>query len=79
MIRRQLTLFVPPGRREALEALRRALDPAQVSLIAAHVTLAREDEIAEWDGNTLAARFAAAMAAPLVLEFSAPVAFGGHG
>ncbi|MFN8587868.1 MAG: 2'-5' RNA ligase family protein [Candidatus Eisenbacteria bacterium] len=79
MIRRQLTLFVPPDAAIALEILRRTLDPVQAALIGAHVTLAREDEIAGLDAAALAARVAAAASAPIALEFGAPVAFGGHG
>ncbi|HRG25628.1 MAG TPA: 2'-5' RNA ligase family protein [Chitinophagaceae bacterium] len=41
--RSQLTLFVPEA--SAIEAIRRQYNPVQHSLIAAHVTLCREDEL----------------------------------
>ncbi len=43
-IRRQLTLFISNGN-EAIEKIRETSNPVQFSLIAAHVTLCREDEI----------------------------------
>ena len=46
MTRRQLTLFVPHAEAAPIEALRATLDPVQHALIAAHVTLCREDELA---------------------------------
>jgi 2'-5' RNA ligase len=42
--RQQLTLFVSPGN-DVIETIRATLNPVQHSLIAAHVTLCREDEI----------------------------------
>ncbi len=47
-VRRQLTLFVREPERSPLEAVRQRLDPRQHALIAAHVTLCREDELAPW-------------------------------
>lgn len=44
-IRRQLTLFVPEEQREIIEKIRAEFNPIQYSLISAHVTLCREDEI----------------------------------
>lgn len=44
IIRRQLTLF-PAESNEAIEKIRAAFNPVQYQLIAAHVTLCREDEI----------------------------------
>lgn len=43
-IRRQLTLFIPE-KEEAIEKVRAEFNPMQHNLIAAHVTLCREDEI----------------------------------
>ena len=43
--RTQLTLFVPEA--SAIEAIRRQYNPVQHSLIAAHVTLCREDELTD--------------------------------
>jgi hypothetical protein len=78
-IRRQLTLFVPPAQSAALEAVRRLVDPVQHGLIAAHVTLCRDAELADWDAL---ARRLAALAPPaltLTLRFGAPAHFHGHG
>jgi hypothetical protein len=57
--RRQLTLFVEEPWRSRLQALRRALDLVQASLIAPHVTLCREDEIEQLDQSTIFSRVAA--------------------
>ncbi len=43
--RRQLSLFLPEPERAAFDALRQRFDPFQFSLIPAHVTLARDDEV----------------------------------
>jgi 2'-5' RNA ligase len=43
-IRRQLTLFIE-GSNKNIENIRRHFNPVQFDLIAAHVTLCREDEI----------------------------------
>lgn len=45
--RRQATLFL--SHVPAIEHLRRTFDPRQSALIAAHVTLCREDEVVSWD------------------------------
>lgn len=47
VIRRQLTLFVNPRDSVIIEEIRRKYNPAQYHLIAAHVTLCREDELPE--------------------------------
>jgi 2'-5' RNA ligase superfamily len=77
--RAQLTLFVPAAGAGPIEAVRRMLDPVQFGLIAAHVTLCREDELvglplAQWQQ-----RLALPAAQPLTLTFGAPKAFGTHG
>jgi 2'-5' RNA ligase len=41
----QLTLFVPEKESAVIEAIRSRYNPVQYSLIAAHVTLCREDEL----------------------------------
>lgn len=46
--RRQLTLFLPEAQREAVEAVRRTVDPRQAALIAGHVTLCRDAELQPW-------------------------------
>jgi 2'-5' RNA ligase len=45
--RLQATLFL--GENSLVEAIRNEFNPAQAALIAAHVTLCREDEVADWD------------------------------
>jgi 2'-5' RNA ligase len=75
--RHQLTLFVPPHAAVPIEAVRRAADPVQHGLIAAHVTLGREDELP--DLSELEARLAAAPPPLLTLTFGRAEAFGGHG
>lgn len=77
--RRQLSLFVPSPWRETLDALRADLDPFQAALIAAHVTLCREDEFAEQDEDAILARLQTWESGPLRLEFAAPRRFLGHG
>lgn len=75
----QLTLFVPPVAAEPLEAARRILDPVQASLIAAHVTLCRDEEAGELAPAILQGRIAASDARPITLRFGPPERFGGHG
>jgi len=77
--RRQLTLFVPPPWGPRLDALRRVLDPVQAALIAAHVTLCREDEIAGETASALFSRLTAWADGPLRLAFGPPQRFQGHG
>jgi len=45
----QLTLFVPENESAEIEAIRRPYNPVQHELIAAHVTLCREDELTDLD------------------------------
>lgn len=47
--RLQLTLFVPENSSAAIEEIRSRYNPVQYELIAAHVTLCREDELMELD------------------------------
>ena len=77
MVRRQLTLFVSPGAAPWLEPLRQQLDPLQFALIAAHVTLCREDEIVDLDFEALRDRLAGF--GPLTLTFGPAQRFGLHG
>ena len=76
-VRRQLSLYVPEPQRSAIDAIRAVLDPVQHRLIPAHVTLCREDELADVGADALAGRFAGA--APITLRFGAPERFAGHG
>lgn len=78
-IRRQLTLFVAGPWASRLEALRRALDPVQASLIAAHVTLCREDEIEHIAPFALLSRVESWKEGPITLTFGHPVRFNAHG
>ena len=77
--RDQLTLFVPPPNAAALEATRIMLDPVQASLIAAHVTLCREDEIDKFSSIYLRDRLTASGIKIVTLRFGAPEPFSGHG
>ena len=45
--RRQLSLIVPGAQRSVVEPIRQRLDPIQYSLIPAHVTLCRDNELPE--------------------------------
>lgn len=76
-VRRQLTLFVPVEAAASIELLREKADPVQFALIAAHVTLCREDEFAELELSLLRERLA--HAAPLTLTFGQARRFAGHG
>jgi hypothetical protein len=62
-----------------LEALRRTLDPVQASLIAAHVTVCREDEIEGTSTKALLTRVKSWGKGPITLAFGQPVRFAGHG
>ncbi len=75
--RRQLTLFVPELEARVIEPVRAQLDPVQRRLIAAHVTLCREDELPEIPLERL--RAAALRPEPVTLGFGAPQQFAGHG
>jgi GNAT superfamily N-acetyltransferase/2'-5' RNA ligase len=77
--RTQLSLFVPPEAGDAIDAIRRVVDPVQHRLIPAHVTLCREDELHEVDVAQLASRLRDARLGRLTLRFGAPQRFGGHG
>lgn len=46
-IRRQLSMYAPNGSAKEIEKVRKVVDPIQSSLIPAHVTLCREDELQE--------------------------------
>lgn len=78
-VRRQLTLFAAGPTGDAIERVRAQLDPVQHALIAAHVTLCREDEIEGITVEELGRRLGDAGTTPLTLTFGAPEAFSGHG
>jgi hypothetical protein len=77
--RTQLTLFVPPAAAGEIEGVRALLDPVQARLIAAHITLCREDELAMADFANIKARLAAPHLKPFVLRFGRPQPFYEHG
>lgn len=78
-LRRQLTLFVPEERAVALEAVRRVVDPIQHALIAAHVTLCREDELTDFSTERLLEHLRSGAPGGVTLGFGAPEVFAGHG
>lgn len=47
--RRQLTLFVSKNEVNVIEQIRKKYNPIQYNLIAAHITLCREDELEKWE------------------------------
>lgn len=77
--REQLSLYVPLPASDALETVRRALDPVQHGLIPAHVTLCREDELATVSEEALRRRLESLPAGPLAMVFGSPERFDGHG
>ena len=77
--RRQLSLYVPTPQAEAIDALRRVLDPVQASLIPAHVTLCREDELDDVSPAELGLRLGVDIVRPIGLSFGPPQMFDGHG
>lgn len=78
-VRTQLTLFLPEAEARLIESVRRVVDPIQFQLIAAHVTLCREDELVDLDPGELGARFDGGTAKPITLRFGRPEAFHDHG
>ena len=70
--RRQATLFL--NSRPIVHGIRREFNPAQAALIAPHVTLCREDEVADWD--SLASHCHELKPLILELEFGSPVRDG---
>jgi hypothetical protein len=76
-VRKQLTLFVPPDAAVDIEAVRKLVDPVQFGLIAAHVTLCREDELG--DLASVEARLRDSSFDPLELRFGRVEVFSEHG
>ena len=77
--RRQLTLFVPLGAAATLEAIRRRVDPVQHRLIAAHVTLCRDEDLADRSIAEFCADLAHIHQPTLTLQFGPVETFAGHG
>lgn len=71
-MRRQLSLFLPSAQRAVVEPIRQRLDPRQHALIPAHVTLCRDDELADWPA--VERRLSSLQAFSLTLRFGAPQA-----
>lgn len=79
IIRRQLSLFAPEPWATRLDEIRAVLDPVQHHLIAAHVTVCRDEEVEALLAGDLAGAIAAARRGPITLGFGRAVAFDGHG
>lgn len=69
MNRRQASLFLPDLFQ--IESLRRRYNPVQARLIPAHVTLCREDEVADWDA--VRTRLESLCPFEIALGFGAPI------
>ncbi|MEO8635000.1 MAG: 2'-5' RNA ligase family protein [Gemmatimonadales bacterium] len=69
--RRQATLYLPPPYDATVESIRARFNPAQHALIQAHVTLCREDEVADWED--LAGRLKSIGPLAVTLAFGPPV------
>jgi 2'-5' RNA ligase len=76
-IRKQLSMYVPSDVAKAIEGVRKVVDPIQSSLIPAHITLCREDEL--YDLSKLKDRLSNIAVKPLTLSFGKPEVFSGHG
>lgn len=72
-IRRQLTLFVDQADAVTIDAIRSRYNPLQQQLIAAHVTLCREDEIENVD--TVLHNLENLNQEPLTVFFDEPIRF----
>jgi hypothetical protein len=77
--RRQLTLFVQSREAPLIEHVRALVDPVQFGLIAAHVTLCREDEIRALRPETLSLHIRSLALETLRLVFGGPQSMDGHG
>ncbi len=76
-IRKQLSMYIPTYAAQDIEAVRKIVDPIQSSLIPAHITLCREDEL--FDLSQLKDRLNKILFKPLALSFGNPEVFSGHG
>lgn len=77
VIRRQLSMYVPSDSAKAIENVRAIVDPMQHSLISAHVTLCKEDELLDF--ASIQSRLEHIPFAPIALTFGRPVEFFAHG
>ena len=78
-MRIQLSMYASSGVSTQLEDLRLLLDPVQRSLIPAHVTLCREEELTVPVLHELRGRLAHASTEQMTLVFGRAQAFGEHG
>ena len=69
--RRQVTLFLPEPESLPIEAIRQRFNPAQFALIAAHVTLIRDEDVPNW--SRLRARAQRVASVDITLRFGAPI------
>jgi 2'-5' RNA ligase superfamily len=76
-IRQQLSMYLPDDPAKSIEAVRKIADPVQAALIPAHITLCREDELA--DLPAVKDRLRHLPPKPLTLSFGRPEVFSGHG
>lgn len=70
-IRRQVTLYVPPPVKARIDAIRERYNPAQHALIAAHVTLCRDEDDIDWEALERRAEWMSPF--EVRLRFGAPV------
>ena len=68
--RRQLTLFLPPNQLATVDPIRQMLDPVQHSIVSAHVTLCRDDELDSW--QVIRQRLASLGEISLTMQFGEP-------
>ncbi|MFZ6640611.1 2'-5' RNA ligase family protein [Undibacterium sp. TC4M20W] len=76
-LRQQLSMFVPVQAAIDVERVRRVVDPVQSSLIPAHITLCREDEL--WDLPAIRSRLQNLRQPAISLSFAAAEIFYEHG
>ncbi len=70
LMRRQLTLFLPPDQRAVVEPIRQRLDPRQHAVIQAHVTLCRDGELVHWE--VISQRLASLGEISITMQFGEP-------
>ena len=75
--RQQLSMYASADTAKNIEAVRAIVDPVQYSLIPAHMTLCREDELA--DDVEIKSRLHKLLWPALDLRFGRPEVFSGHG
>lgn len=80
-VRHQITLFLPEAASQLVEPVRAVVDPVQASLIRAHVTLVRDDELPQISPETFTARLDLPIdqRSPLELTFAGPSPSVDHG